>query len=264
MKISHELPINALHLSKEINSYEYCLPHLMDESKEYRRYFYGAKSDGRYIIMDNSLHELGAAYDRSRLLHWVDEIEPDEFIVPDVWQDRTANLVSAKEWTNVELPDNTTKVAVIQANNIREASESYNILTTQGYDKIAFSYGASWYKKIVKLKFSNETLRGAYGRFIVINELYNSGIIESTHRVHLLGCQVPQEFGWYNNFPFIESLDTSNPVMAAIEGIRYKNYGLIDKPIANMNDSFDDLNEKLIIHNAKKFRKLNGFSPLSD
>ena len=65
IKVSHELPINALHLSRKINDYEYCLPHLLDESKEYRRFFYGTKSDGRYIIMDNSIHELGEAYDRS-------------------------------------------------------------------------------------------------------------------------------------------------------------------------------------------------------
>ncbi len=34
--------------------------------------------------MDNSLHELGEAYDHKRLLHWVKELEPNEFIVPDV------------------------------------------------------------------------------------------------------------------------------------------------------------------------------------
>jgi hypothetical protein len=44
--------------------------------------------------MDNSLHELGKAYDTDRLLHWIDVLEPNEFIVPDVWQDQTATLVN--------------------------------------------------------------------------------------------------------------------------------------------------------------------------
>ncbi len=43
---------------------------------------------------------------------------------------------------------------------------------------------------------------------------------------------MPQEFGWYRGFKFIESIDTSNPVMAALEGIRYTNSGLIEKPKA--------------------------------
>ena len=30
VKVSHELPNNMLHMSKDINDYEYCLVHLMD------------------------------------------------------------------------------------------------------------------------------------------------------------------------------------------------------------------------------------------
>ena len=85
IKVSHELPIDLLYLSKDVNDYEYCLPHLLDQNKSYKDYFYQAKKDGRYIIMDNSLHELGKAYDSKRLLHWINELKPNEFIVPDVW-----------------------------------------------------------------------------------------------------------------------------------------------------------------------------------
>ena len=52
--------------------------------------------------MDNSLHELGKAYDSKRLLHWINELKPNEFIVPDVWQDKTATLVNAKRWSKIE------------------------------------------------------------------------------------------------------------------------------------------------------------------
>ena len=37
--------------------------------------------------MDNSLHELGEAYDWRRLMHWLHELCPNEFIVPDEWMD---------------------------------------------------------------------------------------------------------------------------------------------------------------------------------
>ena len=46
-KISHELPINLLDRSFEINDYEYCLPHLLDQNEEYKHHFYKAKELGR-------------------------------------------------------------------------------------------------------------------------------------------------------------------------------------------------------------------------
>ena len=100
-KISHELPVNMLSRSFEINDYEYCLPHLLDQNKIYREHFENAKESGSYIIMDNSLHELGKAYDTKRLLHWVNHLEPNEFIVPDVWQNKSLTLVNAKRWLDI-------------------------------------------------------------------------------------------------------------------------------------------------------------------
>jgi hypothetical protein len=80
-----------------------------------------------------------------------------------------------------------------------------------------------------------------------------------------LGCAIPQEFKYYKGFNFIESIDTSNPVMAALEGIKYDDFGLEEKPKANMNDHFDitidNINLELLEHNIKTFRTINGFSP---
>ena len=41
---------------------------LLDQDEEYKQYFFDAKKSGRYIIMDNSLHELGEAYNYDRLI----------------------------------------------------------------------------------------------------------------------------------------------------------------------------------------------------
>jgi hypothetical protein len=83
-------------------------------------------------------------------------------------------------------------------------------------------------------------------------------------KFHLLGCSIPQEFGWYDNQDFvkrIESIDTSNPVMAALDGTRYNSNGLNYKPNANMNDFYDidfkDVDYGLVLENTKTFRKIN-------
>ena len=260
MKISHEVPRCLLTASPEFNDYDYCLPHLMDEDEEYKQYFLDAKKKGRYIVMDNSLHELGHAYDSKRLRYWIDELEPNEFIVPDVWEDKTATLVNAKHWKQFKYPAKTTLVAVVQAKSYNEAFECYHLLKNLGYVKIAFSYGASYYNEVSE--HPNKDLGKALGRVLVISKLYKSKVIHSLDRIHLLGCAVPQEFGWYKDMPFIESIDTSNPVMAALENISYSGHGLDVKPKANMNDHFNidikDINYQNVLYNTLMFRKING------
>lgn len=259
IKVSHEVPKCLLKASLEFNDYQYCLPHLLDQDTAYRKHFYDYKKSGGYIIMDNSLHELGEAYDHERLMFWVNELEPDEFIVPDVWMDIDATLKNAKEWIKIFYPPNTTPVAVVQSRSFKEAEECYSALKNMGYKKIAFSYGADWYMD----KFHGIHVDKAkmMGRISAVKQMFHNGVIKKNDRVHLLGCSLPQEFGWYENCSYIESIDTSNPIMAALEGIEYDEFGLVTKPKANMNDYFNidikDVNLKLVFSNVETFKKIN-------
>ena len=259
IKVSHEVPKCLLKASLEFNDYQYCLPHLLDQDTAYRKHFYDFKKSGGYIIMDNSLHELGEAYDHERLIFWVNELEPDEFIVPDVWMDIDATLKNAKKWINIMYPKNVTPVAVVQSRSFKEAEECYLALKKLGYKKIAFSYGADWYMD----KFHGIHVDKAkmMGRISAVKQMFYNGVIKKNDRVHLLGCSLPQEFGWYENCSYIESIDTSNPIMAALEGIEYEEFGLNHKPKANMNDHFHidikNVNLKLVFHNVETFKKIN-------
>jgi len=256
-KVSHELPINMLDKSFEINDYEYCLPHLLDQNETYRKHFENAKESGSYIIMDNSLHELGEAYDTKRLLHWINHLEPNEFIVPDVWQDKTATLVNAKQWMSIGLlPENTTKVAVVQAKNYHEAVECYNILKTQGYEKIAFSYGADWYCD--EFPHPNPLVGKMMGRIMMISRMYKNGLISKSDRVHLLGCALPQEFGYYADFPFIESIDTSNPIIHGLQGVKYNSLGLLNKESIKIDKIDKEIDTDILYdinHNLIQFKQ---------
>jgi hypothetical protein len=259
--VSHEVPFCLLEKSREFNSYDYMLPHLMDENEEYRNFFYESKKMGRYIVMDNSLHELGEAYNTARLLLWIDEIKPDEFIVPDVWEDYAASIRNAKQWSKVELPEGVTKVAVVQAKSMYEAGLCVQAYRDFGYKKIAFSYGAEYFHSEM-CPHPNKDLGKAIGRYMVLSNFQNNKTLLPNDRVHLLGTASPIEFGMYKNMPFIESIDTSNPIMAAIGEMPYTKMGLHKKPSANMNKyqdvSIDFINEDLIDWNVTMFREING------
>ena len=260
VKISHEVPFCLLEKSKEFNDYDYCLPHLMDQNEEYKNFFYESKKQGRYIVMDNSLHELGEAYNTERLMHWIKEIKPDEFIVPDVWENYNESVRNAKTWSQIELPEGVTKVAVVQAKTQHYAALCTQAYKDLGYKKIAYSYGASYYNDVCP--HPNKDLGKAIGRYMVINDLMKKDILSSKDRVHLLGTASPIEFGLYKNIECIESIDTSNPVMAGIEQKMYFDLGLPYKPEANMNNFQDieekDVNLEFIEFNVRKFREING------
>lgn len=261
MKISHEVPLKLLEASSNFNHYDYCLPHLLDKYEVYKDYFLKAKKDGRYIIMDNSLHELGEAYDTDRLMFWINELVPDEFIVPDVWEEAGKSIDNAAEWSKIKLPKDTLKVAVVQAKSIEEARECYLKYQSLGYRKIAFSYGAKYYSELVP--HPTRAIATALGRVKVISTLYNDDVISKHDRVHLLGCAVPQEFIYYKDMPFIDTIDTSNPIMAGIENIKYNVWGLDSKPKTRIDDVMDmsseDLNRKwhTIYNNIMDFKLIN-------
>lgn len=261
IKIFHEVPLCLLKNSKTFTDGEYILPHLLDQNEDYTQYMIQAKKDNRYIIMDNSLHELkdindGQSYNESRLLYWNNILKPNEFIIPDVWQNHTQSIINAKKWTQIELHKDTTKIAVVQAGNLNHAAVCYQTYKDLGYKKIAFSYGADYYNKISS--HPNKSIGKALGRVQIISTLFEMGVIIETDKIHLLGCASPFEFGLYKDLPFIDSIDTSNPIMSTLDGIRYNDSLVLDKPKSNMNDNFllelDDIDLELMDYNIKKFR----------
>ena len=259
IKVSHEVPLQLLNESKQFNDYDYCLPHLLDQYKAYKDYFYKAKEEGRYIIMDNSLHELGEAYDTKRLLYWVNELKPNEFIVPDVWENSNHSVRNAKQWSSIELPEEVTKVAVVQGKSYTEFATSYQSYKWFGYEKIAFSYGASWFQEC--FQHPNPYVAKMMGRLKTINNLYKYDIISDYDRVHLLGCNLPQEYLYYKDFKFVESIDTSNPIIHGLEGIRYSEGGLLQKSSQKIDKDFTQevtpKQKEDILYNIEMFRKIN-------
>jgi hypothetical protein len=260
IKVSHEVPFCLLKQSKEFNDYQYALVHLLEENEEYRKHFLQCRDEGIPIYLDNSLHEKGYAIGGEILLKWINILKPECVFIPDVWEDKDASVRNARQWATIELPEEVMKVAVVQAKSAHEAMLCTVAYKDLGYKKIAYSYGASYYNDVCP--HPNKDLGKAIGRFITISSLYKQNILTRFDRVHLLGTASPIEFGMYKNIECIESIDTSNPIMAAIGEMPYTRMGLYKKPSANMNKyqdiSLDYINEDLVGYNVEMFREING------
>ena len=259
MKVSHELPLGLMHYSYEWNDYDYCLPHLLDKYKQYNLFFQKSRKDKRFIIMDNGLFE-GVEHTIEDLLEKIHFIQPNVFIVPDAWNDSISTLRSAKHWMmnyskklkelDVEL------MAVCQGQDMGELITTYQTLVDLGYKHIAFNHSSIAYIKeypgeMPKLKAQ------MYGRMEFIRRLVQHKIINTNYYHHLLGCSLPQEFMAYNDWKFIKSVDTSNPILVGAEGIRYSDSGINFKPENKLEFYFEkNLEDKIkdIIFNVQRFK----------
>lgn len=107
------------------------------------------------------------------------------------------------------------------------------------------------------------------GRHMFMEILYNLGLLEDTE-VHLLGVALPDEFKYYTTEHKalerpIKSLDTSNPVVHGLLGIRYSSENGLDQKqsikLAEMIDmpqsKISLKNMQLIMYNLDTFRSLN-------
>jgi len=81
MKVSHETPISLLEFSKTYNDFDYCLVHLLDQYPAYSDFFKFARiTYNREVLLDNSIFELGRAFDSHEFWVKVREIKPNMFI----------------------------------------------------------------------------------------------------------------------------------------------------------------------------------------
>ena len=97
------------------------------------------------------------------------------------------------------------------------------------------------------------------GRIKLLGDLVKDGIINTKKPHHLLGCGLPQEFSFYAHYPWIYSLDTSNPVVHGLKGIKYDSDGLWSKESQKLfemiNEEIDDIRDiNSVLGNIHKFR----------
>jgi len=258
MKISHELPLGLMHYAYKWNDYDYCLPHLVDKYEQYKLFFQKAKKDKRFIIMDNGLFE-GVFHTVEDLIEKIELIRPNIFIVPDSWNDSVTTIRSAKHWMlnyKKGLPQGVNLMAVCQGKDMGELITTYQTLVDLGYTHIAFNHSSIAYRK--EYDGSMPDLKAQmYGRMEFIRRLVASGTIRRDIYHHLLGCSLPQEFMSYDDWGFIKSVDTSNPILVGAEGQRYSDSGLTWKPKEKLEHYFENnLEDKLedIIFNVNRFK----------
>lgn len=260
IKIAHEVPYCLLKDIEEWTDYDYCLGHLLDKNETYAEHFRTAKKRGRKVILDNSVFELESPINAKDMVRYIEMIEPDEYIIPDVLDNTDLTIAYVENWALKygDLPGR--KIGVIQGKTEEEAFRCWKGIS-EHVDKIAISFNSVFYEKMYPHAI-NQTASHGFGRIRFLEDLYTQGFVYEKRfkPIHLLGSSLPQEFKYYNNKfwgSVIESIDTSCPVMLSLHQ-QELSMGLLDKPegkmVEYMNTRREDIDIELLHYNVKVFR----------
>jgi len=261
-KIAHEAPMSIFNEVQKYTEYDYCLVHLLGESEDYRRKFFKAKQEGREVYLDTSIFELGTAFEASKFAEWIEKLEPDYYFAPDALEDCSTTIRQMNEWNDSFGNIKGRKIGVVQGKTYEEIVNCYEFMDKQsGADMIAISFDYSYYNNTVP---HPEKVTGwTFGRIKLLSDLLKDGIINTKKPHHLLGCALPLEFTFYQNedFNWIESIDTSNPIVHAIKGIKYtENLGLLKKESQKLYELINfpakNIDKDILHHNLYYFRRL--------
>lgn len=265
MKIAHETPLSLMPLVRELTDYDYALVHLFDDPDiglHYRNFFECSLAQGREVILDNSLFELKESFDPRVFFDIIKDLRPTYYIIPDAWHDAQKTVFSLHYWLDHyqrDVPSECKSIGVVQGKTLQEFLWCYRRVAPY-VDMVAITFSYPFYKEISGMIDVN--YQRMIGRRNLLNILsQQDDIFKPEQPIHLLGCSLPQEFEYYSKdrFPFIRSVDTSNPVLHGLLNIRYQSHGLDDKKdilMADMMKAEADMNQKeIIIRNIFDFRK---------
>jgi hypothetical protein len=147
-------------------------------------------------------------------------------------------------------------MAVLQGKTLTELTTSYQTLVDMGYKHIAFNHSSIAYQEMYP---EYKGLKASmYGRMELIRKLVETNTIVKSVYHHLLGCSLPQEFMAYDDWKFIKSVDTSNPILVGAEGVRYEDNGINFKPKDKLEHYFEkNLEAQLedIKFNVERFKR---------
>lgn len=257
MQVSHEVPLSVLSKSEEFNDYDYCLLHLTYENKTYKEYYQNAVKKGRKVLLDNSLFELGDALTLEEVAQGVRELQPTWVVVPDCLDNKNTTISRFKEWVEQYSDLDVLTIGVVQGKTVDELIECYSFMS-QYADKIAIPFDSAAFQEY-EINSSNKLEKWCVGRQKFIQQLVAEKKWNYYKPHHLLGCSLAVEFSnpLYTDLN-IETIDTSNPVVAAIHQLRYNVDGLKVKPSVKLCDLIDykltEYEEQLMLYNIQMFR----------
>lgn len=214
VRIAVIFPLEYYPQLSSYNDIEMGLAHLVLSHDNYKNYLKKKKTEGKFVILDNSNYELGRPVSYKELTKAIELINPDEVVAPDCMGNAKVTVQ-----TTLKFCDYISKInrsiriqAVIHGRTLREALWSYTrFVSDSRISTIGVPFGLR-----LRYKFIKRLDRTGFLSYLKIKEL----IVENKS-YHCLGLNNLTEMRSINSLGFIRSVDTSLPCVYGINGITY-------------------------------------------
>jgi hypothetical protein len=219
MKFAFISPIHDLECDS--SDYHMALTHLVLKYPEYVDYY---KRKRGYVILDNSLIELGGSVKLRTILDAAEKIGPDEIVLPDVYKDGKATLKSVKK-------------SLIEYSGYQYTGGYELQAVCHGKDFKEWCYVWDELNKIDELHCIAipKVTTNQFGRLKAVRYALENN--PNNKEIHLLGCwDTVDEFKEYTDVEknAIRGVDTSIVYHSSINGYGY-NKGQLQKPDYKIN-----------------------------
>lgn len=200
----------------------FALAHLWVQSEEYREFILARQLEGYFITLDNSAAER-ALVTEDVLIQICHDLQPNEVIAPDVLFDKNATMENARKFKKrMDEEGLTGQIDIFfcpQGKTKQEWLEAYmwamfeDWIDVVGFSKIAVP--SAWLEGDV---VDDQGIKEA--RHMAYDYLKEMGALLKP--IHCLGQGSYTEFEYYDH-PMMRSTDSVYPVLAASQGIDFRN-----------------------------------------
>lgn len=224
MKVAIIAPVPLLQKYATKSKYHMALAHLVLENAAYASFYKACSKMGDYVILDNSIIELGSALTIELIIKAAEMIGADEIILPDAYQDcaGTLQLVERALSRHSGKLKKYKLMVVPQGKTMSEWLSCYGAIT-HNFPMIS----------VIGIPKSTSTFSDVADRAGLVQYLYAHGLVKYDKEYHLLGVyNNPIEIARMSSHKWIRGVDTCLPVLCGQLGIQfhYDKGMLIDRP----------------------------------
>ena len=221
MRLAVEAPIQALPIIEELTDFNFVLTHLVLQDKRYADWYTASR---KFTMLDCSTFELGHPVTVEELKQAINIIHPNVVIAPDHLHDAEATKTSLFQFLidfDFFIKQPTTRRilvgAVLQGKTLTEVRQLHSLyarLKELYYIYVPYDLELKEFQYI-----EHDETRHMVARLAVLATIAPLARTSGKH-YHLLGVGLPVELLIAKQYPFVTSVDTSAPIVAAIQKLK--------------------------------------------
>ena len=250
-------PVVQLERFATLSDFHLILPHLVEKYPKYTEFYKERSRKKDFILLDNSIFELGHSLDKVELLEIAEDIGATEVVAPEVWHNKkdTIKLVDEFIQYHQQKRSSIRILAMATGETEDEIVESFFYYNTHPHiDSLGLPFTLDYELKGISNNIKSETLKRVLNRWHLIERITNyaessSQLIKPTH---LMGLSDAVELQRYTGIRYywVRSNDSSTAFVHGYNKILYTDRGLPCEKIKQKLDfggySTIELDEKQI------------------